>query len=132
MKTSIHCGSGALFGGILLGLAEGTLVYLSSSDPTAGRVFPYAAALYGLTGLAFGVLLGIPISISRRILLRPTLEGARAFSFTFFLWAGAFYIARVRVLRDLLEEGARNFGGITPLIATVILAVTAAALGLLT
>ena len=89
MKTAIHCGSSALFGGLLLGLAEGTLVYLSSSDPMAGRVFPYAAALYGLTGLVFGVLLGIPISMSRRVLLRPTLEGARAFSFTFFLWGGA-------------------------------------------
>ncbi len=80
-----------------------------SADPGAGRAVPYGAALYGLTGLVLGLGVGLLLLLLKKSFSKPSPEGAFWVTFSSLFWAMAFYVARTRLLRDFLEEGARSF-----------------------
>ncbi len=122
MKTLIHCGTSALLAGVVLGLGEGLFIYLTSADPKARFIFSYGATLYGVVGTLFGLFLGITHQLARGgEVFRLKIVSARALSFTLAFWGGAFLILHIRMKRDLFEEGAKTFFGLSQTGATGIL-----------
>lgn len=113
MKILIRFGTSALLAGVVLGLGEGLFIYLTSADPKVGFVFSYGATLYGVVGTLFGLFLGIIHQLAQSFFFRPKFVNPRSLGFTIAFWVGAFLILQIRIKRDLFEEGAKTFLGLS-------------------
>lgn len=121
--------AGGALAGLLLGIVE--TVYLAVGNANTGflAALPYAALLYGATGLVGGAGLGLLLGTLVRIRPADELAGLAARWSAGLILAGmGFVVARYRIIRDVFEEQLRTW---TPQGLVVHAALLAGALALL-
>jgi arylsulfatase A-like enzyme len=97
---------GGLLGGVLLGVTEAAVVLSSGSGDKDYSVLVYGGAAYGMVCAAAGLVLGIVLAVSGRLMHRAAVSEPRAFARTaaLFVAFGAFALGTFRVRRDVFDE----------------------------
>lgn len=98
--------SAGVFGGIVVGLGEASVIALSSAGATGVRVFLYGPLSYGLLCAVFGAGLGFATALSGRWMKRYALPEREAFAYFAAAVFGAFAFAlgAFRIRRDFFHE----------------------------
>ena len=98
--------SAGVFGGMLIGLGEASVIALSSAGATGVRVFFYGPLAYAVFCGAFGAGLGFATALSGRWMKRYALPEPEAFGYFAAAIFGlfAFALGAFRLRRDLFHE----------------------------